>query len=381
MISSFVRLKDFKMSIARSFLQFACFATTFGMTLLWICRYTYDKDIVQLDIKRFDFLEGRYPMLSFCLVDKFAFNESKFEKFNGKFTREKYLDFLKGNGTYEEAKNVSFEDVSYDLADFYLGDLIRYRNGSETEGTLSIPKVTYSGSIGRPFIKCFGLNSQIANLEFALFSFNTSMFPNGVRPSKRGALFVYFHLPNQLVLAGSYGKFTWPKRNTTKEYVMYFKMQQVEILRRRNKRNDPCLPDTKSYDQMIFDDRANGVGCKAPFQNTTKSLPFCKSAEEMKKAFVDIMAQDKQIKACTSLADITFTYDEFGFEHEDDDWFHVAITYPHQYKEIVMVRAVDIETVIANISGYIGLFLGKNSSIKRSDNNNQDQNNIVSTYL
>ena len=158
------------MAIARSFLKFACFAITFGMTLLWICRYTYDEDIVQLDLKRFDFLEGSYPMVSFCFVNKFAFNKSKFEKFNGKFTREKYLDFLKGNGTYEEAKNVSFKDVSYDLADFYLGDKIRFRNGSETEGTLPIPKVTYSGSIGRPFIKCFGLNSQMANIDFAILT-------------------------------------------------------------------------------------------------------------------------------------------------------------------------------------------------------------------
>ena len=43
----------------------------------------------------------------------------------------------------------------------------------------------------------------------------------------------------------------------------------------------------------------------------------------------------------------------------DSDFFHIMIVYPHQYKEIVMVRAVDIETVIANAGGYIGLFLGK----------------------
>ena len=359
MISSFVRLKDFKMSIARSFLKFACFATTFGMTLLWICRYTYDKDIVQLDVKRFDLLEGRYPMLSFCLVNKFAFDESKFEKFDGNFTRKKYLEFLKGIGTHEEAKNVSFEDVSYDLADFYLVDEIRYRNGSETKGTLPIPKVTYSGSLGHPFISCFGLNSQMANVDFVVFSFNTSMFPNGVRPSEKGALFVYFHLPNQLVLAGNYGKYTWPKRNVIKEYVMYFQMQQVEILKRRNKRNDPCISDEMNYDQMNFDEHADKVGCKAPFQNSSRNMSFCESKEEMKSAFADFMGQDKQKKPCISAADITFTYDEFDWTKKGDDWFHVAISYPHHYKEIVMVRAVDIETVIANAGGYIGLFLGK----------------------
>ena len=347
------------MSIARYFLKFACFATTFGMTLLWICRYTYDKDIVQLDIKGFDFLEGIYPMLSFCLVNKFAFNESKFEKFNGKFTRVKYLDFLRGNGTYEEAKNASFEDVSYDLADFYLGDLMRYRNGSQKENTLSLPKVTYSGSIGRPFIKCFGLNSQMANVDFVIFRFNSSMFPNGIRPSQKGALFVYFHLPNQLVLAGNYGKFTWPKRNQKKEYVMHFQMQQVAILKRRSKRNEPCIPDTLNYDQTIFYEHADKVGCKAPFQNSSRNMSFCESKEEMKSAFADFMGQDKQKKPCISAADITFTYDEFDWTKKGDDWFHVAISYPHHYKEIVMVRAVDIETVIANAGGYIGLFLGK----------------------
>ena len=43
----------------------------------------------------------------------------------------------------------------------------------------------------------------------------------------------------------------------------------------------------------------------------------------------------------------------------DPELFHIMIVYPHQYKEIVMVRAVDNETVIANAGGYIGLFLGK----------------------
>ena len=43
----------------------------------------------------------------------------------------------------------------------------------------------------------------------------------------------------------------------------------------------------------------------------------------------------------------------------DPELFHIMIVYPHQYKEIVMVRAVDIEmvravdieTIVANAGG------------------------------
>ena len=63
-------------------------------------------------------------------------------------------------------------------------------------------------------------------------------------------------------------------------------------------------------------------------------------------------------KLSTSSGSIIYTYDENDIDIKGSDWFHIMIWFPDQYKEIVMVRAVDIETVIANAGGYIGLFLG-----------------------
>ena len=40
------------------------------------------------------------------------------------------------------------------------------------------------------------------------------------------------------------------------------------------------------------------------------------------------------------------------------DWFRVNIMFPERFKEIGMVKAVDIHSAIGNSGGYIGLFLG-----------------------
>ena len=78
----------------------------------------------------------------------------------------------------------------------------------------------------------------------------------------------------------------------------------------------------------------------------------------MKEASSDFIGKKKSIKACTTMSTITFAYQENNVDLNGSDWFHLKIHYPDQYKEIVMIRAVDIETVIANAGGYIGLFLG-----------------------
>ena len=143
---------------------------------------------------------------------------------------------------------------------------------------------------------------------------------------------------------------------------MFFQLQQIEVLRRRNKRKDPCIPDELNYDQMILDDRLEKFGCKAPYQKTTRNFKICGSKEEKKYVGIDFLSHKKPIEPCTGAGAITFTYDEFNLPQHmqtDSELFHIMIIYPHQYKDIVMVRAVDIETVIANAGGYIGLFLGK----------------------
>ena len=50
---------------------------------------------------------------------------------------------------------------------------------------------------------------------------------------------------------------------------------------------------------------------------------------------------------------------------------------PYHIKEIVMVKAVDIQTAIGNAGGYIGLFLGKSMSNSKPLSINSYQSNHI----
>ena len=294
---------------------------------------------------------------------KNPFIESKLKSYNTTptLTRKSYLEILKGERSYSGLEKIDFDDVTVDMADFYLGDTIKFRNGSDIVGARpnflnELPRVSLSGFWGTHFYKCFGLKFHYTNVASADFSFNASVFPNGIRESSTFG--IDLHLPNRYLMARSPGKFSWPVRQPKKEYKMYFILDQVEILKRRNKPGDPCISDDLNYDDIILNDHVRNVGCKAPYQTTISNWKICESKDEIKKAYYDVMKYSTLKKPCTSSAPITFNFEEVDRFINGSDWFHVNIVFPDQFKEIVMVKAVDIHSAIGNAGGYVGLFLG-----------------------
>ena len=81
--------------------------------------------------------------------------------------------------------------------------------------------------------------------------------------------------------------------------------------------------------------------------------------EELRRANYDVFRNKRSKVACTTTASIIFTFEEEYYDWKGSDWFHIYIMHPHHIKEIVMVKAVTIQTAIGNAEGYIGLFLGK----------------------
>ena len=345
------------MVFLRYFFNLACFSVAFGMTLVWFCTYLRNEDSVRVDLKTFDFSEGQYPMISFGLIDPFI--ETKLKRYNETLTGELYKDFLSGKSFSKEMKDINFSNITLNLADFYLGSKIKLRNDTQWHQFYELPQVTYSGFNADSFLKWFGLHSKFTSIDEISFFFNSSLYPGGIRPKE--FILALLHLPNQISLAISFGKTTWPKRIEKKGYTMCFDMVHLEVLKRRRKKNDDCVPSELNFDQIILDDYLEKLGCKAPYHKTDKNLGVCNSKEKMEKTSYDLIESYKPKKACTSASIITFTYDEW--DDHDKDTFSVRLTYPHQYKEVVMVRAVDLQTAIGNAGGYIGLFLGKLSKI------------------
>ena len=105
---------------------------------------------------------------------------------------------------------------------------------------------------------------------------------------------------------------------------MLFTLQQFEILRRRNKENDPCIPDEENFDQIVLDDHLENVGCKTPFQISNKSLRICDSKEKMKEAGADLIGRRKSKKACTTAA-TTLNYGEYDWGTQKSDLFYMRV--------------------------------------------------------
>ena len=341
------------------------------MTIFWCYKFWKDEDLCVVDYKSFvNSPDVDHPVLSFCFHEPVI--ELKLKNYNTTFTSKKYYEFLYGEEYYDGMENVDFDNVTIDLTYFYLSDSITFKNGTYIEGRYpnivnQLPELTYSGFYYGSLIKCYGLEMRDKQIKEGYFRFNSSMFPNGIRPNdlhqKGTGIVATLHLPNQASLSGEKLKYVWPKRTVKKEYTMDFIFKQAQVLKRRNKRTEACLSDIVNYDKHLLNSHLETKDCRAPYQKTERNLPICSSKENMKQTVIDLGGtmgnQDFLTTPCTSMKDIRYTFYEQDVDWDGSDWFWISITLPDTFMEIVQVRAVDVQTVIGNAGGYVGLFVGK----------------------
>ena len=275
-------------------------------------------------------------------------------------SQQKYLQYLTGENYYKGFDKIDFDNVTLNLLDYYLGERIWFRNGTRIDDNFSshlneLPQFAHAWVDYGEVIKCFGIRVHYPGVAKVTFHFNSSIFPGGIRNNDNFKAFV--HLPNKMLTGRSVVKFIWPKRTIKKEYFMRFKFKQVEILRRRNKRSEPCQPDSIHYDDYLLGKHITRLGCKAPY-HVRINRTICTSKEKMKRSSFDPFQHKHTMVPCTSMETIAFHYSEFNDEWKGSGWFHVTLKFPNRYKIIKMIKAVDLQTAIGNAGGYVGLFLG-----------------------
>ena len=63
---------------------------------------------------------------------------------------------------------------------------------------------------------------------------------------------------------------------------MKFRVRNVGVITRRNKKKDPCVEDWRHYEHHFMEHKMNRVGCCPPHLRTTSDLPTCNNATYMK---------------------------------------------------------------------------------------------------
>ena len=359
--------------VVTSLFQFLCTCAAIFLVVVCIFEFRKDEDLTEVSFKRFhEDEESIYPEISICLSD--AYLEDRLKSMGEGINATTYEKFLKGELWDERMSVIDYSDVTKNIKNYLLGTCIKQEfNGDCKPFNASI--TTFVNQIR----KCFTIhNPEKTSMLFVEVKLKASLFPRFIRPLDfRFAL--RFPFPNQLFRSAVSAFGNWPDRvNEPKSFLMDFRMSNMQVVKRRNKPSKRCY-DWKKYDNMVFEDILEEVGCTPVYWNKNSSLPACKDKTKMKsisnkfyERYFPIDPTIKNIPPCIELQYVQIAYQDLPKDNLDkqepmdqnngvneEDWFKIRLWYRSPtYMEIKQVEAYRFENLVGNGGGYVGLFLG-----------------------
>ena len=367
------------------FFAFVCIAATIATTC-W-CAYIFyeDHDVSLVDFKQYN-EEKEYIYPSYSLVFWNPFKEEKLKSYGDGINTSTYSQFLEGTYWDERMLNISYDDVTIDIGDYFLGYDIWFFNGTFTSITdfehgsidgWEPPRVSFRQARWKAFAvqQPYRKGQMVAGLSIKI---RTNIFRDGIRPHKTnydpssstfGGFEFAVHYPGQMFRSTilGLGKWEWPKRtnSSSKTFEMSFTRKGMEVLLRRNKRAKPCNEDWLNYDSSVLKGIMRDVGCRPPYYDFS-DLPLCSTMNTMKRvASLTFEDLNNFAPPCRAISTIQFDYEELD---EDDattgtiiqpSFFRLSITtLDTTFKLIQLVKSYDIQSLIGNAGGYLGIFLG-----------------------
>ena len=330
---------------------FICVTTSMSLCLYWCYKFSLNEDISVVQYKHFyETNDDVFPTMSLCLANPFL--EKRLSKYGTNITS--YVDFLRGKLFAKEMLNIDYIHVTIDIVNYIIGYHLYYRNHSITkvdsgltlQDKTKITFVSYNGFSYDTFYKCFALRiPKNKNLNTFRIILSNKIFPNGVRPTNH--LFkTYVHLPKQFMLSGYTEHWTWPYRPKYEQYKMILLLQAVEIVRKRNKKQQPCNENWNEYDDWVINRFQNKTKCNTPYHEEEKNLPICNTQQLMDLSVLplNVAASESQedINPCKTLENVRIVYVETKMENAKGGSvgrFWLSIEFPqHKFKEIVQER-------------------------------------------
>ena len=170
------------------------------------------------------------------------------------------------------------------------------------------------------------------------------------------------HGPRQMLLSRNVQLISF-KYNESYGGNLYIQISKAEILIRRNKPKAHCVTELNNWDNMVISKHTKDIGCVPQYlpDEFHGTFPICKTKNETKRwnHLRDSVLNDEYLLPCHQMPRI-----DYGIQHAPYDkkgTFSITVGYPEEVKIITQSRAVNTDTLIGNIGGYIGLFLGKSN--------------------
>ena len=342
-----------------------CYIATISVIIFWMHKcYYQDDDLCLVDYSSIKEDDVSLPVLSLCFENPFS--EEKLKKISPSLNRSYYLEYLRGNVIDENLTRVDYEDVSIKLLDHLVEYEARLNNGSRLRFKKLSPYqhpiyVTYNGFFlsTKVFVKCFGHSARNEYRKDLQGITTTYDFPKGF-----GKHYISIHYPNQL-LATCHMTFFTNEEQQTEVSTRFFDIHEMEVLKRRNKRKFSCLDFD---DEFIFDEHVQKelnqqrASCRPPYQNYDRSRPICSTMADMKKAvFIFNEDFDDKFHPCESMSSIRHETQNLikpRFLNPNNE-SQISLMIPKKARVIRQSKAIDTNSLIGYVGGYIGVLLGR----------------------
>ena len=156
--------------------------------------------------------------------------------------------------------------------------------------------------------------------------------------------YTFVHSPKQFLLSDNTEKWAWTYQSKLTNYKMLFRVRGLDIVRRRDKKQQPCNANWNEYDGLISNLHKNDTGCYNPYQERDENMPACNTQEQMIRSMftTNVVKRRKYMKPCKTMENVKWEYLEYRSKYTPgnnygDFWF--SIDFPlNTFKEITQVR-------------------------------------------
>ena len=225
-------------------------------------------------------------------------------------------------------------------------------------------EVNFNGYHYTIFYKCFEISLNMPDLE------NVNRMTLGYDAKRllndMGLEYVRihdrYHYPGQHLLALPGNR--WHVDVNSKGRSSTMVIEDVEIMKGRNSRKRSCTPynDIISFDYMMREKHIKSIGCSAPYLQPAAGVPKCNTKDKIKRSAYDYKTfRTQNYPPCCKRVSKMSTLGESDLRK--DGILLLVVYYPEYARIIVQSKDVDIHSLIGNIGGYVGLFLGINIPI------------------
>jgi hypothetical protein len=270
-----------------------CFFFAILFVVSWLQRYSLHKLASTIDVKNyFDTKMDQQPTFSICTTDP-ELNE-KVKKLAPGFDKSTYIKFLRGEVYHDELKKLEFEHIKFNWSQYFhqtpVANIVS-RNGTQMGKFPMNSKYWkyYTSYIGLQsdnlyLTSCLAVEPLTKEVQSITIVLNRSIFENKKRPSY--SFIVLAHYPHQIIRSYSTIMSKWTRWDSKKNYLMTFKVREVEVLQLHRNKHKNCITDWNNYNEVVLEKHLEKIGCRSPYQSHEKSLRnVCSSKKRMKKAY------------------------------------------------------------------------------------------------